>query len=259
MIGGVVGASCRVVPVLITRDPVSYWVWPTIGYGPLDAEVSGPQYLFQGTIHDSHGRLHFDRGGIFPALHGPAHVSIVLRIEGVLPDADFVAGIARQVAHRWEEMGTQVDGVQLDFDAPAAGLDQYGQLLGQVRQALPRQYRFSITGLGSWLFDAPASVREAISSHVDYVAFQFYQGSHPLRDPARYLNRLLSLNINFKIGLLPFQANAAWLPSFIMTPKFKGYMYFLSPATTGEHLTQTISTSTVSLLVQAGGLQNWEI
>lgn len=239
-----IGASCRVVPTLIARDPVSYWVWPT---RYIDANLRGPQYLFQGTIHNRHGQLRFDRGGLFPALDGPTHISIVLRIEGVLPDAPYVVAVARHVAFQWETAGTHVDGVQLDFDAPAAGLSQYGHLLAQVRYALPARYRFSITGLGSWLFDAPQSVRQAISSHVDYVAFQFYQGSHSIRDPGKYLQRLLSLGINFKIGLLPSQANAGWLPPFILTPRFKGLMYFLSPATTGERLSQSLPSLVAAL------------
>lgn len=228
VVGGVAGALCRIAPVLASQEPTGYWVWPTTSKSAIP---TGPRYFFQGTIKDNHGTVVFEPGGISPSVGGPRHVYLVLRIEGVLPDSDIVASSLKSIASKWERDAIVVDGVQLDFDAPAAALSQYGSFLGSVRLVLPANWEFSITGLGSWLFDAPEAVRKSIASNVDYIAFQFYSGTHSIRHPEWYIRRLMQLGVNFKVGLLPSQAGASWLPRLILAQHFKGYMYFSAPKT----------------------------
>lgn len=81
----------------------------------------------------------------------------VIRLDGRLAALD-AADIAQRTAailKAWQAAGVHVDGVEIDFDCPAARLGDYATLLAAIRPSLPPGATLSITALPSWL-DAPS-------------------------------------------------------------------------------------------------------
>lgn len=219
----VLAGTSYIAPALWRQHEAADWIWPTAA---ARADVATHPYLFQGTFRHRGDEIGFEPGGISPWLGGPRRVVLVIRIEGVLPAPGHVAAVSQALAQQWARDDGVVDGLQLDFDAPAATLRTYGDFLADVHQRLPKSWAFSITGLGSWLFDAPLSLRRDVAAQVDFIAFQFYRGRRPIRQPERYLARLRRSGVNYKIGLLPSQRDASWLPWLNLDAGFRGYLYF---------------------------------
>lgn len=144
------------------------------------------------------------------------------------PDAA-IDGLGRR-AGGWARAGNDVAGVQIDFDARTRHLADYARFLARVRQALPRTYKLSITGLMDWSANGdPAALRD-LQHIVDEVVIQTYQGRSTIPGYEAYFARMKGFPIPFKVGLVE---GGHWLepPRLSANPEFRGYVVFLLPDT----------------------------
>jgi len=77
----------------------------------------------------------------------------VIRLDGRLPtlDAGDISGRVLRLVQVWRAAGIQMDGIEIDFDGPAARMDEYARLLAALKTRLPRDARISITVLPDWI------------------------------------------------------------------------------------------------------------
>lgn len=127
---------------------------------------------------------------------------------------------------KWQRAGNQVVGIQIDYDAPTYQLDQYAQLLREVRKQLPAHYQLSVTGLLDWSNQADDFQFVQLNDSVDELVIQTYQGTTTLTNYSRYLKKLEHLPFDFKIGIIE---DGQWqgAPFLEDNPHFKGYVVFL--------------------------------
>ena len=186
-------------------------------------------YLLDGEVRGAPARFMPLRAS--PHTHGP-QLWLVVRTDTL----DWTTGMIDALGQRadgWARAGNRVAGVQIDFDARTRHLDSYAAFLGQVRHALPRRYKLSITGLMDWSANGDPRALLQLRGVVDEVVIQTYQGRSTIFGYERYFDRLRGFPIPFKVGLVE---NGRWIepPGLRAEPNFKGYVVFLL-AGTGNH------------------------
>ena len=104
----------------------------------------------------------------------------VIRLDGGLPalDAGDIAMRSAMVIAQWRAAGASVDGVEIDFDGPAARLVQYEKLLDALRAKLPHDVVLSITVPPEWI---GAAALPALLDRVDEPVLQLHATSDPAR------------------------------------------------------------------------------
>ncbi len=206
-----------------------YWLWrPGVGIDRL-LKQAGRLYLFQGELLARKGKVRYERRGFSPPLSSTPPLVLVYRCETL----DWPEGLYRRIERDLEGFaarGSQVWGIQVDFDAATRHLDRYGVFLRKLRAELPAAYRISVTGLLDWASQGRLQDLDALLGVVDEVVFQTYQGSHPVPDHARYLYRLAQrdLALPFRIGLIKggnYDQKA--LAAVQSHPSYRGTVYFL--------------------------------
>jgi hypothetical protein len=173
--------------------PVAFWSWRA--EAPTDEEVArafgetGARALFlrAGQLDYEAGRLSRIRavGGKFPArveLHLVYNGTRSLlgafeQIEEKTLAAAFVEAFGAD-AERARRDGANVSGLQLDLDVPTRLVARYGRVLGEVRAALPRGVKLSVTGLTTWMDSE--ELGRALEA-VDFWSPQFYGAEIPER------------------------------------------------------------------------------
>lgn len=135
------------------------------------------------------------------------------------------AAILRDL-RRWQAAGSQVVGLQVDFDAATPRLSDYAAFLRALRQRLPPQYRLSVTGLMDWSANADPAALAQLRGVVDEVVVQSYQGSTTIPGYERYLARLARVPVPHKVALVQ---GGRWREpdSLRSDPLFQGYVVFL--------------------------------
>jgi hypothetical protein len=211
----------------VAEVPVAFWTWHSST--PAQADV-------QRAIDDAGTRTLFIRAGQIDydgnavrrirAVRGrfPVGVEIHLvynstpdllsRIER-LDSASFAAEVARSYVadgERARRDGARVVGVQLDIDVPTRLLPKYEQLLGAMRERLPKGAILSITGLATWM-NSPEVVR--VLAAADFWVLQCYGApvperldrATPISSPqqvARAIDRARALDRPFYAGLAAY-------------------------------------------------------
>ena len=107
-------------------------------------------------------------------------VRLVVRIEGArgpLAVPELMAGLSPLV-DEWRGAGLDLSGIEIDHDCATAALDDYASWLRELRGAMPRELRLSITALPSWL-DSPAL--EQVLAAVDDSVLQVHAVQRPDR------------------------------------------------------------------------------
>ncbi len=97
-------------------------------------------------------------GPDLPALANSAKpVRLVVRIEGARGPLAVPALWAElePLLARWRAGGVDVAGIEIDHDCATAALDDYASWLRELRDAMPRDLKLSVTALPSWL-ESPA-------------------------------------------------------------------------------------------------------
>ena len=201
----------------------AFWLWAGVQPQPALAQAH-EIYLLSGEVM---GRDHphiISQRSALPHLTGPL-VWVVYRAQTIeWNDAVLNDVVAHMAA--WRENGNNITGLQIDFDAGTKHLENYASFLAKVRARLPSEYRLGVTGLLDWSAHADPEGLRALSSTVDEVVVQVYQGRHVIPGYENYLAKLAGLKVNFKIGLLQ---GGEWVEPVGLesNPFFKGYVVFL--------------------------------
>ena len=208
----------------------AYWIWAGIEPGRLSAEKwqSSELFVHQGFIDTSHGKPIFSKRGLSPHIIPSDRLRIVYRLNG-LPDAAGIAWLYQRQKFLWEREGNTVLGIQLDYDSPTPKLGRYAEFLKELRGDLPPGTELSITGLRDWLASSDPAVLSRLSDSVDFVAFMLYHGNQPLRPIIKYATILSRFSRNFRVGLLPLQADDRRLAGIAHAPGYLGAVVFLPP------------------------------
>ena len=179
---------------------ISYWLWA--GITAYDAPANSELFVYQGSVYTNDRGTSYNRLGLYPHPLKCTKLFLVYRLESQLPEADYIVDLFLGNVAWWQRHPVSVSGIQLDFDAPTSKLAAYSDFLSEVRKLLPKDYALSITGLGDWVFGGHKDALLSISSSVDEIVFQLYQGRRPLPDFDDYALKLKEYPRPFKIGLL---------------------------------------------------------
>ena len=138
--------------------------------------------------------------------------------------ADFAQILAD--LRRWEGMGNQVRGLQVDFDAATRGLAGYATFLADLRRRLPARWRLSITGLMDWSANGDPAALAGLAGVVDELVVQTYQGRATIPGYEAYLARIARLPVPYKVALVE---GGEWRepPGLARDPQFRGFVVFL--------------------------------
>ena len=80
-------------------------------------------------------------------------VWLVARLDGQLTrlNNQQIIHHIQQTLREWQKAGITLVGVEIDYDAPTAKLEEYLTLLSKLHQTLPTNIKLSITALPTWL------------------------------------------------------------------------------------------------------------
>lgn len=222
---------CWATPASAAVDAADYdafWLWSGVKTQPVLGQAR-TLYLLQGQI--SRSRRHPASGVQLIAQGLPVsrlrqeQVWVVYRAHTLAWPEPLYDQLLGQV-RRWQATGTQVVGIQIDFDSSTHDLERYGHFLRDLRQRLPAHYRLSITGLMDWGSNADPQAIGQLKGVVDEVVVQTYQGRRSIPNYASYLPRLDRMGLPYKVGLI--QGGEWQEPQALRdSPWFKGYVVFL--------------------------------
>ncbi len=204
------------------RNYDAFWLWAGVRPQPV-LEQAETLYLLGGEVRADGAALHELRPAT-PQVDDAA-LWLVIRTETLAwREEHYRALIARAAV--WERANPHFIGVQLDFDSDTRGLDRYAEFLRDLRQRLPQNYRLGITGLLDWSAQGDPVDLVALADVVDEAVFQVYQGRETIPGYERWLMRLESLPMPFRIGLVQ---GGEWQapPDLADNPNFRGYVIFL--------------------------------
>jgi Protein of unknown function (DUF3142) len=210
------------------RDYDAYWLWAGVNARP-ELKQAKTVYLLQGQVGET-GRLPnrtvrlIAQGGAVAKITNQ-DIWLVYRAHNLRWTPAVYSQILARLK-RWEQTGSAIKGIQIDFDSATKHLDQYASFLRDLRNRLPSQYQLGITGLLDWSSQGDSVALASLGDVVDEVILQTYQGRHTIKGYQDYLAHLDRVRIPFKIGLVE---NGAWDPpaSISANPNFHGYVVFL--------------------------------
>ena len=206
-----------------------YWFWA--GRSVLnEAPVHSLYYIHQGTLErgSKTGRsLLLRPHGAAPVKTSSAGIFLVFRLERIEVDQSFL-DIVTSKLKTWEGKGNRVLGIQIDYDSPTRALIPYVDFLRRLRRDLPPEYQLSVTGLADWAANASEDSLLALSGVADEIVFQLYNGRKGIPDIPRYLRRMTTMQLSFRIGLLNNQEiSLEEREKLQKNPHFRGWVYFL--------------------------------
>lgn len=220
------GSSAREAPRRVDPENFeAFFLWAGVRSSPVLARAR-TIYILDGEVRARDNRRIVALRPEAPSVHH-AEVWLTLRAER-LDWAEPVFGQLLHDAARWEDAGTRLVGIQIDFDARTRGLADYAEFLTKLRRRLPGKYLLSVTGLMDWSANGNAAGLAQLRGVVDEVVIQTYQGRRTIPGYAGYLPSLARLPMPYKIGLVQggeWQAPAG----LVADPKFRGYVVFLLP------------------------------
>ena len=221
--GALALASCSDPGRVDPRDYDAFWLWAGVEPQPVLQEAR-IIYLLDGEVRAGEGARYVALRPEPPRLPGK-QVWLVVRADTLRWPESAYGTVGRRLA-QWRAAGSDLQGLQLDFDARTRHLEEYAAFLQGLRNRLPAGYRLSVTGLLDWSANGDPEGLRALEGVVDEVVLQIYQGRRVIPGYARYLQRLDRLNVPFRIGLLQ---DGEWTPppSLAAHPKFRGYVVFL--------------------------------
>ena len=223
-------ASCSVAHSQVEAQHYQqFWLWGNIQSRPYLAQAN-ELYILQGEVRFSKSEQHsllIPQGiglRIFPQQQ---KVWLVFRTTSLNWQSDTTQQVIQRL-QQWKNSGNQILGLQIDFDSGTRNLGQYADFLVKLRQELPKSDRLSITGLLDWTNHQDSLTLNKLQQNVDEIVLQSYQGRHTIKNYAEYIQRLSTLPIPFKLGLVE---HGAWQSptDLAANPNFKGYVIFLLP------------------------------
>ena len=222
--GWLPSSPVRHTDVVQAEDYASFWIWGGVKPQPVLAQAES-LYILQGEVAVERQRTKLTPQGMAVARLRKGEIWLVYRVNTL----DWPPEIMPQIAARlnlWRLSGNPVIGLQIDFDAGTRQLRKYAAFLRQVRQELPAEYRFSITGLLDWTSNGDIGAINQLKRIVDEVVIQTYQGKKTVPNYSSYLRQTGRLTLPFKIGLVQ---GGTWQPDKKLesTSWFRGYVVFL--------------------------------
>ncbi len=207
------------------KRSVSYWLWA--GITTDDAPPNSEYYIYQGRIDTETDEPIYTRLGLYPHPLKSSKVVLVYRINGLLPNVNYVVDLFLENVAHWHSHPLKISGIQLDFDSPTSKLPEYSKFLNEFRKHLSEKYIISITGLGDWLFSNQQQSLFSISTCVDEIVFQLYQGRSYLYDFDKFVIKLSEYTQSFRIGLLHEVHTPSTIESLKSNPNYGGIIYFI--------------------------------
>jgi Protein of unknown function (DUF3142) len=205
------------------EDYDSFWLWA--GVKP-EALLSGARslYLLEGEVTGDKP-VHFSsRLARAPHVKGSV-LWMVVRVETLDWPPEMASEIVARLG-RWRAAGSNVAGLQIDFDARTKNLGDYSAFLARLRLQLPQNAKLSITGLLDWSANGDPEGLKQLSKTVDEVVIQTYQGHKTIPGYQAYFAKLKGFPIPFRVGLV--QGGEWKEPSGLAShPHFQGYTVFL--------------------------------
>lgn len=203
-----------------------FWLWGDISTAPYLSQAK-QLYILQGEVRRSKNTLEsrLTPQGISIQQLAPQKVWLVFRIHHLNLTPNNIEMMIQRL-NAWKSRGNHVQGIQIDFDSKTKNLKQYAEFLQSLRQALPRDYQLSITGLLDWTNIQDPKTLNLMRQNIDELVIQSYQGSTTIPNYDAYLKRISAMQLPFKIGLVQ---NGMWQKNHpIETDQnFKGYVVFL--------------------------------
>ena len=204
----------------------SFWIWGDISTAPYLKQAK-EVYILQGEISldQSTQSSIFKPQGVSVLKIPHQKVWLVYRNHHLKWQQSELEKILNRV-EQWENVGNQIQGIQIDFDEKTRNLKQYALFLQRLRKQLPKQYQISITGLLDWTNAQNPYVLNLLRLNIDELVIQTYQGTTTIPNYQVYLKQISAMHLPYKVGIVQ---NGIWTnPSFIQQdPQFKGYVVFL--------------------------------
>src|SRR4051812_34502207 len=164
----------------------AFFLWAGVKPQPV-LDRAHSLYLLQSQVEADPVRLVAQRPAL-PKVAG-SEVWMAVRVETLdWPEAIYAQVLAALA--RWRAAGSNVVGLQIDFDAGTRHLENYAAFLADLKQRLPGDYRLSITGLLDWSSNGDPAGLAALTGVVDEVVLQIYQGRRVIPGYAGYLAAL---------------------------------------------------------------------
>jgi hypothetical protein len=210
-------------PRVDAADYDAFWLWAGVKPQPV-LDNARTIYILEAEIRGIDNARFVPLRPATPRVRH-AELWLVYRVE-TLAWNDAIYGQVNSDLARWKAAGNRVAGVQIDFDAATTGLSGYAAFLRNLRAQLPVDAKLGITGLLDWSSQGDSADLNQLSSVVDDVVLQTYQGRHTIKGYENYLQSLGRLKMSYKLGLVQ---NGEWKepPSLARDPHFRGYVVFL--------------------------------
>jgi hypothetical protein len=203
----------------------SFWLWAGVRSQPV-IDRAKTLYCLQGEVVPTRKgqAVLVAQAGASPHRRS-AQIWLTYRVNTLDWPPDLFDGILRRLA-RWRLAGQPAIGLQIDFDSGTHHLDRYARFLQALRERLPPDYKLSITGLLDWSSKLSRRDLASLAEVADEIVLQTYQGRRTIPDYRSYIDRLASLHMPFKIGLVQ---HGEWdAPEGLdSNPLFQGYVVFL--------------------------------
>lgn len=173
-----------------------FWLWSGVKTSNAlrDARTV---YLHQGDILLRAGRVEFERKGLPVSRLTFPHLWLTVRFTTLDVSDEQLLRLNRLML-RWQSVGNNVTGLQIDFDAATHRLGDYARFLHRLRKILSPQFALGVTGLLDWAKTGSVNTLNALP--VDELVVQSYQGRNTVPDYTAYLPALAGLRIPFKVG-----------------------------------------------------------
>lgn len=221
--GALALASCSDPGRVDPRDYDAFWLWAGVEPQPVMQEAR-IIYLLDGEVRAGEGARYVALRPEPPRLPGK-QVWLVVRADTLRWPESAYGTVGRRLA-QWRAAGSDLQGLQLDFDARTRHLEEYAAFLQGLRNRLPAGYRLSVTGLLDWSANGDPEALEALGGVVDEVVIQTYQGRETIPGYEAYFGRMRGFGLPFRVGLV--QGGRWREPEAVRSnPKFRGYVVFL--------------------------------
>ena len=206
------------VPVIKVQPGCWVWKEPDIEL----AQEYKHWVLYQGDIIADNSNI-FVKRGVMPVHIEDHELTLLFRIYA-LPDVELLAKQVSYAIEQWEMHDTNIQSIQLDYDAASSELARYARYVRALKHALP-DIHLSITGLVSW-YDDNFPDLITLGAEVEYIAFQLYQNYAPLARAEQYASRLTNYPYPYKLGITMHEGFSEY--RFKEGPHYLGDMVFIN-------------------------------
>jgi len=198
------------------------WIWP-LSHKRIQSSSLSELFLLQ--LRFQKKTLFFEKLGPAPHKIENKKMTIVMRLQSLPLVEDLIKNYLI-LKKDWNQRGTEVTGLQLDFDSPTGQLDTYADYLLKLKSKLASEEKLSITGLPDWINQSSSFQTKLLQSDI-VIYFQMYQGNVPALKTNEYLDFLNKYKLKYAVGFLPDQnINETRINVLNTTKNFEGILCF---------------------------------